>query len=318
LWDLSVRELSIPNDNALYDEYEPRRGLRRLRELNQEYGSKRSLKNSKPSFTREIFPILYNAFSMKWVHGPLTGPGVPRPHSRISDFAILAELPGSSDLRASILHRLRDPESSEFRPIAMPQSFGDNYDLLDRQVASGFLSLTRTQYWLVEQWAKGNFEADWQGIPSRPTLNDISPEGLDRAALENCVGGGFYPGIEVSWLIRKRELFSEPFRIRHGVSLGSLKVEAGFFSQQMALPWQADFYQCAKEGPDQNGIYHAWWPGQRPDDVFLDSNLQGKAEWARGVPDRDGNIGDVNFWRNRGFVVENNGKFIEVEGPPPQ
>ena len=30
----------------------------------------------------------------------------------------------------------------------------------------------------------------------------MTPEGLDRAALENSVGGPFYPGIEVSWLVR--------------------------------------------------------------------------------------------------------------------
>ena len=37
---------------------------------------------------------------------------------------------------------------------------------------------------------------------------------LDRAAAENAVGGPFYPGIDVSWLIRARELYAEPFRFR--------------------------------------------------------------------------------------------------------
>jgi hypothetical protein len=311
LWDLAVRELSVPPNSALYDDYAPGRGLKRLRQMNQEYGANRSLANIRPSFTREIFPILYRALTMRWVHSPLTKGGVSIPHIRSNDFSKLAAPSGSRSLRMSILHRLRNPESSEFRPMAMPQSLGDDYDLLDRQVASGFLSLTKTQYWMLHNWAEGNFESDWQGVPPRPTQEDISPEGLDRAALENCVGGAFYPGIEVSWLIRKSDLFSEPFRIRRAAKIGKLTVGAGFFSQQMALPWQADFYECARESWNNGGISHAWWPGQRPDDVFLESNQREQKEWARGIRSKKEN---VRRWSS-GFVLERDGGFYETEGP---
>jgi hypothetical protein len=312
LWDLAVRELAIPATHSLYDRGAP---LGHLRELNLEYGDTRNLRRVKPSYTSEIYPILQRAFSMRWVHKPLNDPGALEHHVRVADFAKLGAIPGSATLRKSIFHRLRDPNSSEFRPLAMPQSFGDNYDLRDRGVASGYLSLTQTQYALMKQWADGNFVADWQGPPPRQEREVITPEGLDRAALENCVGGAFYPGIEASWLIRKKEIFSEPFRIRRGAKLGSLTVEAGFFSQQMALPWQADFYECAREELDKNKkspIYHAWWPGQRPDDVFLGPQSKKMEDWARGI---ENDLDNVDCWSTRGFVRERDGGFYETEGP---
>jgi hypothetical protein len=114
-----------------------------------------------------------------------------------------------------------------------------------------------------------------------------TPEELDCAATENSVGGPFYPGIEVSWLIRVKALYSEPFRLNvplepetptapfPKIPIGALFFVPGFFSQQMALPWQADFYDCQKENhqdpgdTDKNKDYwFMWWTAQRPDDTF--------------------------------------------------
>src|SRR5205814_461693 len=111
---------------------------------------------------------------------------------------------------------------------------------------------------LLREWAAGNFINDWPGTePTIAPKRNPTPDDLDRAAAENCVGGPFFPGIEVSWLIRVKELFSEPFRLRvprepephvaPPLKVGTLEFRPGFFSQQMALPWQADFYECHKE-----------------------------------------------------------------------
>ncbi len=144
-------------------------------------------------------------------------------------------LPGNILNRKSIFSRMRLPNDSNFRPQSMPKAFGDDYDKRSQKVGTAYLSQTRTQYALLNQWMLGNFVSDWQGIPVKPTKEEITPEGLDRAALENSVGGAFYPGIEASWLIRKKEVFSEPFRIKHDAAVGPFKVRAGFFSQQMAV-----------------------------------------------------------------------------------
>jgi len=132
------------------------------------------------------------------------------------------------------------------------------------------------EYPLLKAWAEGRFKEDWSFGDVRfapiPAPGTITPHELDRAALENCVGGPFYPGIEVSWLIRERTLYAGAFRLKEiGFKIGPLDFQPGFFSQQMALPWQADFYDCKKEEHTPDGteepVIYMWWTAQRPDDI---------------------------------------------------
>src|SRR4029077_16439043 len=95
------------------------------------------------------------------------------------------------------------------------------------------------------------------GIPV--PSSDITAAGLDKASLENCIGGAFYPGIEASWYVRDHYEFIEPFRLSHTI------LSAGDVTKQMAVPWQADFYDCSQDDE------LAWWPAQRPDDVYPES-----------------------------------------------
>lgn len=178
-----------------------------------------------------------------------------------------------------------------------PKKYEDRYDLyrwtmpfLWGDSSSDYLtvrnSVTQLQYRLIEQWNKGNFE-DTKGTSFKQILRSgvITPGGLDRAALDRAVGGPFFPGIEASWLTRLHKVYAAPFRVKVGAqaedfTLGAFKtsgvsglpgekkkVGPGFFSQQMAQPWQADFYDCARvtTGPTKN---IGWWPAQRPDDVL--------------------------------------------------
>lgn len=84
------------------------------------------------------------------------------------------------------------------------------------------------------------------------------PELLTRAALEGCCGGAFFPGIEITSIVREGRLYREAFRFDDRV------LEAGDISKYMALPWQADFFEC-----QQN-----WWPAQRPDDIIHEATFQ--------------------------------------------
>ena len=131
------------------------------------------------------------------------------------------------------------------------------------------LTLTETQYALMERWKNDQFKPTAGTIPPKPSdwMKTISPHGLDRAALENCVGGAFAVGIEVSWQIRNKNLYSAPFRINHNAVsqyLGDPSgiIQPGHFTRQMALPWQTDFLSCTYDKP------FAWWPAQRPDIVY--------------------------------------------------
>ena len=155
-----------------------------------------------------------------------------------------------------------------------------------------------------------------------------TPADLDRAALESCVGGGFFPGIEVSSRIRTCLYVEDgsprpdPYRLDHET------LQPGGLTERMAVPWQADFAEC--EG--------FWWPAQRPDQVvterglrvgrrrgratddrpgpFLDTLAFPRRRWARGIEHRPLSVlasdeertaklrhGMVEDWSRLGFVV---------------
>jgi L-Lysine epsilon oxidase N-terminal/L-lysine epsilon oxidase C-terminal domain len=194
-----------------------------------------------PSFNRDIYPILRRADQMRWVFAK----------SDVGhDFPVG---PGRHNLRTHIFRQFRVPSGHPKEPGTgtgrMPFAWSDLYT---EPAISG--TLTVTQYNVMQAWAEGNFENDWSGGPP-PLSFEISPAGLDRAALEACVGAAFYPGIEASWKMRDVFKYVEPFR------LDPQSLSPGDISQQMSLPWQTDFVDCTYEDP------YVWWPAQRPINV---------------------------------------------------
>jgi hypothetical protein len=126
------------------------------------------------SYTRDVYPILQRARDSQWVENVFSA------HSWID--------PVTSDtLRNTIFNRLTTPVAT-------------GTDMPDLNEGSGLKDgrLTRIQYEHMERWKNNNYANDWTGIP--PVQATITPDGLDRAALENCVGGAFYPGIEAGGL----------------------------------------------------------------------------------------------------------------------
>jgi hypothetical protein len=198
------------------------------------------------------------------------------------DAADPAKVP-AADARRSAPPTLpsKDPPKYEDRYEAyqwtMPLLFGDS----ERgDYASVRNAVTELQYRVVKQWYLGKFKDTKPGEGSFETIKRsgiLTPGGLDRSALDRTVGGPFFPGIEVSWLIRNQDIYSAPLRMKLGhvvaadFKLGAFQsvgvaatkptVGPGFLSQQMAQPWHADFHDCARI--DKVG----WWPAQRPDDV---------------------------------------------------
>jgi len=162
-------------------------------------------------------------------------------------------------------------------------------------------TVTPYQYCVLESWAAGNFVDDWDGKP--PALSfDVTPSGLDRAALEACVGAAFFPGIEVSWKIRDVFRYVEPFR------LDPESLSPGDVSQQMSLPWQTDFVDCAYEDP------YVWWPAQRPIDVRRVGKV-GYSVWALPFPSGEEDMGAeemVKDFYRLGHVLRSTDGFLEV------
>jgi hypothetical protein len=326
MWDVAVRNLDLPLSEAVYG---PNGAWRDLALQNQGWSNDDLPSDYRPSFALEIFPILNRALQVGWVHNalefdPNSGPTDAHSSFGPDTWAELANPQSSQNLRNRIFRRLQIPDSPSVWN-QMPRTLGDE-PYGGGTPAQRLLTLTKVQYALLKKWRDGDFVNDppFPG-PALPEGDHITPWGLDRAALENCVGGAFYPGIEAGWLVRRAEIYAAPFRIERGAVSGRFRVNAGFFSQQMALPWQADFMDCKKEshempnpagsnplGPTRN---YAWWPAQRPDDVFVGPDGQTMVPWARGL---NGHLAMVNEWASRGFVVDDGSRKYEVEGPENQ
>lgn len=356
LYDLGVRKLAIPGSNALYADGGP---LARLRQLHDAWTAWQANPSPdgfefgaiQPDYQSEIWPMILNAVNYVYTTGL-----VNFKHGNMLTDPLGDPSPAAAKDRKTFFGFVRPPENAATNvngPATMPRLYGDNWYIGNENFASTFgqngpgnagggavqgtgprkvpkyqryMTLTPTQYGLLRSWCAGNFVPP-PGSSTPDTT--ITPHGLDRANLENCIGGPFYPGIECSWQMRNPLLFIEPFRLDHAATSQYLRpdgtpegttITAGHFSRQMALPWQADFNDCSK------ALNLGWWPSARPDDVFLNVNdkLQDRVPWAR--PDTKWPSGStssshedmVGSWYKFGFVLEDGpGFYLEKERNSP-
>lgn len=180
---------------------------------------------------------------------------------------------------AEIVSFVRKPEdwkNAFEQDFKMPQLFGDTGE------NESSLTVTRTQYHILTQWRKGIFKADWNGPP--PADTNITPDGLTRAALDHCVGGAFFPGIEAGWILRDPRIFAAPFRLKTPIAdeFNFMGLTPGSVTMRSALPWQADFLDCATH----------WWPAARPNQVHIDK-AGTVDEWDRTI---NGHLSMVRDW----------------------
>ena len=324
LYDMAAREMDIPPDNTIYDTE-----LKSLKDINKELKNRGRalLREYRPSFNDDIYPILNGAAEVGWVFE-----SARHAHNRMGEnpasWPKLAD-PKNSRLRDLVMSRVRPPPTVR-RPRKdenMPKLLGDEYK--DKKHPRYRLSLTHTQYALLEQWHKGRFDQPSGSLPrANSARHRISPAGLDRAALENCVGGAFHPGFEVGWQIRHKDLYSEPFRINHNARStyrGETElIRAGHFTRQMAIPWQVDFRDCKGEKFDDE--IFGWWPAQRPDQVFENESdvannkmvqwHRASAGWPVGDkkhPDAPSYEEMISHFFKFGFVVSMASSFVETE-----
>lgn len=245
----------------------------------------------RPNFQTEIAPLLERATLYPWVAAI-----PPKPH--VFDMERLGCVPNSRSedenygLRSWILDVLRAPtaENQIIGPTGrtmMPYLAGDNA-LIGDTLTSKYLRLTDTQYFFLQQWAEGWFvnEAD----------SSDAPQALTRGVLENCVGGAFSPGIEMTWISRDARIYhtDDPLRINAEMPAnGPLRLDfepsrmqPGDVSRYMAVPWQADFNECSSQPLDGRILW--WWPAQRPEYVYQDPTRAKtfQANAVEPVPDR--------------------------------
>lgn len=230
------------------------------------------------AFDQDILPVFHGAFLQAW--------NTNLPKKAHDGHKMVANIKPSDDPKAKIPNLkalLRNPNNSEEDTVQtkMPLALGD--------AKRSFLSLSKTQYFLMTQWYDGKSKAEGSKLGDG--------ERLDKAVLENCLGGRYSPGIDFTFIVRDINLYkqawqgktgpfrineqsldyskanaSEPFLSTGYTPLRSTAVEPGDICKFMALPWHTDYNSCAVHEPDPkvknaNTLYWSW-PAQRPVQVF--------------------------------------------------
>ena len=254
------------------------------------------LKPERPSFTRMIYPMFERLVQNQWVNaGFLRDFG----WGSASDFLAPDTLQLFADpsqtqalLREQIFERFRDPSYTSMEYGTLPPYYGDGVDLPATNPRQ-WMAVLPLQYEWLTQWAQGDFEADWPtgGLTFPARLEDLplaeQPAALDRAVLDECLGGPFHPGCELTWPMRQTLLYETPFRLRRRIGGerdwgpamtseialaedGPLSASGpGGLTRWMAVPWQTDTSSClSRYKRDVDGYLPAFWPARVPNDVL--------------------------------------------------
>ena len=258
------------------------------------------------SFTRDVWPIFDRLSGLQWVnHGLFMVHGYGSPLDA-RDAAGIARLRDNSatnlDWRRRVFAMFRDPGvGPALNDEVVPQVYGDAYGEEAPQDALTLLAVTPTQYAHLQRWLAGNASDDWPGAPPTPlTFAALSSAEqiahLERAALTDCLGGPFHPGIELTWVMRLPRLWKgayrlnvlptdQPARQNFGAILTPAAcigpkgpydgVAAGALTRFMGVPWQTDEASC-----NSSADYSPWtflsmptyWGARVPDQVFAAAN----------------------------------------------
>lgn len=269
------------------------------------------------SFARDVYPLFHRMAQMEWVSSAahLQAGWIDVPS--FSDQAFIGQLAKKEQhaLRQKVFSAFRNPQSKDEQQFRLPFMLGGGVDF--EGVNAHWFQMTRLQYWILTKWNEGNFVDDWQQFLSEsrskqnkhPKISDVplqdQPAALARAALEPLSGGNFHPGVELTWILERPELFDDqhPFRIAVGnrtslaQNLGPLITPENTFpqtttpaatSQQspigpqmpgdltrwMGLPWQPDAFSCQSVSYPHDFPTVVWWPANLPVDVLPEFAFQ--------------------------------------------
>lgn len=230
------------------------------------------------SFDNDVLSVFHAAFLQRW--------NTNLPSEGIGSHNFIAAIKPSDDPQKKIPNfkeLIRNPnipaESDE--GVKMPLALGD--------AQKSFLSVTPTQYFLLNQWYSG------QSTEAAVVLG--IGEKLDKIVLENCLGGRYSPGIDLTFIVRDVNFYHQnwkgvtgPFRVNGQklnyalaqkdqpflqvgyIPLRTAAVEPGDLCKFMSLPWHTDYNSCATHtpspNPPENNTLYWSWPAQRPVSVY--------------------------------------------------
>lgn len=261
-------------------------------------------KPARPSFDLDIRPLFERMSRLQWVNAGFAaafGWNSPMDFTQPELMAKLASpSPNTREMRLTLANHFRNFERDSWSPTPWPWSYGDAMNIPPAETPRQNTALTDTQQGFLMQWAKGDFEADYdpQRQPPR-TIEEVPVDEqgdmLDRAAMEHCLADAFHPGCEMTWPMRVSTIYMAPFRLLHAASNweepeygenlisstltlpnGPLAGQVpGGITRWMALPWQTDTASC------RSGYFKSYdpyvptfWPARVPNQVLTHKNYE--------------------------------------------
>ncbi len=258
----------------------------------------------RPSFTFDILPIFERMAGLQWVNaGFAAGFGWKGAFDLTSPEA-LARLssngPAEREKRKVINKAFRRFDEDAWAPTPWPWLYGDAMNIPPVETPRQNAALSDCQLAMLDKWAEGNFEADYDPDRVPPRKIEEVPlaeqgEMLTRAALEFCLADAFHPGCEMTWPVRSWSMYMQPFRFTParpgwvppnlGAVLTSDSVtipngplcaqEPGSITRWMAVPWQTDTASCRSGYEVSYDPYvPTFWPARVPNQVLTDENYR--------------------------------------------
>jgi L-lysine epsilon oxidase-like protein len=258
----------------------------------------------RPSFTNDILPIFERMAGLQWVNAGFAGGfGWKGAFDLTSPEALLrlsSNGPAEREKRRVVNKAFRRFDEDAWAPTPWPWLYGDAMAIPPVETPRQNAALSDCQLAMLDKWAEGNFEADYDPdhVPYR-TIEEVplaqQGEMLTRAALEFCLADAFHPGCEMTWPVRTWTMYMQPFRFtpaRPGwvpPSLGAVLTsdsvtipngplcaqEPGGISRWMAVPWQCDTASC-RSGyePSYDPYVPTFWPARVPNQVLTRENYE--------------------------------------------
>jgi hypothetical protein len=256
-----------------------------------------------PSFMQDILPIFQRLTDLQWVNAGFAATfGFGGPYNfRNAKWVRKLSNPGPvySQLRKNIANQFRQFARDAWSPLPLPWLYGDAMSIPPAKTPRQHASLTDTQMRFLQQWASGEFIADYDAEYQPPHhIDEVPPAGqpemLTKAALEFCLADAFHPGCELTWTMRAPGMYMSPFRLKHappnstepsyGTYLTSDETRSangplnrgqvpGGLTRWMAVPWQTDTASC-RSGYDKtyDPYLPTFWPARVPNQVMSEAD----------------------------------------------
>lgn len=259
----------------------------------------------RPSFQNDIRPIFQRMTDLQWVNAGFAGGfGFKAPFDlssrdwmqRLSDPS-----PANFEMRRVLKNNFRHFDVDSWSPVPWPWIYGDAMSVPAAHTPRQMTELSGLQLWALEQWAIGNFDADYDPDTEPPrSIDDVpvaeQPDTLTRAAMEFCLADAFHPGCEMTWPMRNKGMYMAAFRLKHrkrrnaepfygaqlnddvltlpdGPILGGQS--PGSITRWMAIPWQTDTSSCrAGYDPAYDPYLPTFWPARVPNNVMSEKEYE--------------------------------------------